>query len=162
MESVVDTTTQTLPVSHAEQASRMQFILEQANTLELLTQRVAEGESVKEIARAWQVPHGRLSAWLLADRERYEHYCRAQQVHAHTLVEEAVALADGCDAESKAGVQKARLQVEVRFRTAAHHARERYGEQAAGGGGTRVNVIVQRGQGTQPEVITHGTDSSGG
>ena len=161
-ETVTDSTTQTLPVSHAEQASRLTFILEQANTLELLVQRIAEGETVKEIARSWDVPHGKLSGWLLADRERYEQYCRAQQVHAHTLVEEAVGIADAASTDDKAGVMKAKLQVDVRFRTAAHHAKERYGEQGNGSGGTRVNVIVQRGQSNQPEVIAHGTDSSRG
>jgi terminase small subunit-like protein len=148
MESVA-----TVSQSYAERASRLAFILEQPNTLEILCHKVMEGESVKEIARSWDVPHGKLSGWLLADRERYEQYCRAQQVHAHTLVEEAVGIADAANADDKAGVLKARLQVDVRFRTAAHHAKDRYGEQAAKGGGTRVQVIVQRSQTPQPEAV---------
>lgn len=137
--------TDTLPTcaeSYALRASRFQFIIEQPNTLEVLCQRVAEGETVKEIAKAWDVPHGRLSAWLLADADRCAQYFRAQQVHAHTLVEEAVGIADNIEGD----VKRDKLRIETRFQVAGYHAKDRYGAQEKTGGGTKVNVIVQRSQ----------------
>lgn len=140
----------TLSESYAVKAARFSYIIEQPNTLDILVQRVAEGETVKEIARAWDIPHGRLSAWLLADKQRCEQYFRAQQVHAHTLVEEAVDIADNLEGD----VKRDKLRIETRFQTAAYHARDRYGAQEKGGGGTRVNVIVQRSQQTPQTVET--------
>lgn len=130
----------TLSESYAVKALRFTHIIEQDNTLDILCQRVAEGESVKEIARAWDIPHGRLSAWLLADASRCAQYFRAQQVHAHTLVEEAVSIADNPDGD----VKRDKLRIETRFQTAAYHARERYGETGKSGSSTKIQVIVNR------------------
>ena len=42
-------------------------IAQERETLEELAVRVAEGESLVEVCRAWDVPYGRIAAWVAAD-----------------------------------------------------------------------------------------------
>jgi transposase-like protein len=126
--------------SYAERAARCAYVLAAPGTLAMVAERVAEGETVAGIARAWDVPAGRLMGWVLADGERTRQYEAALRVQAHTRVEEAVGIAD-----AEAGdVARDKLRIETRWKLAAHHAKERYGVQGTGGGGTRVQVVVQR------------------
>ena len=138
--------------SYAGRAARVAYVLAHPTTLAIVTERVAEGETVAAIARAWDVPAGRLMGWLVADEERTRQYETAQQVHAHMLVEEAVGIAD----QEGGDVARDKLRIDTRFKLAAHHAKERYGAQGTGGGGTRVQVVVQRSpQPVALEATTH-------
>ncbi len=105
--------------------------------LEELCLRLADGETVRELAEAWGVPCGRVQAWVMADEGRYTAYCRAQETYAHTLMSEVVAIAD----EGK-NLGRDKLRIETRFRVAAAWAKGRYGEQG-GGGKTSIHVVVQ-------------------
>lgn len=128
----------------AIKAARLDGMLADPGLCAVLCDRLAEGETLAEIAQAWDIPAGRLRRWLMEDETRYTAYRRALQIDAHRLVQEAVAIADHVPT-AKLEVQHARLRIETRFKTAAYHDRETYGEQAGGGGGkTQVNVIVQR------------------
>ena len=150
--------------SWAVKAARLDGLLADPGLCATVCERLAEGETVAEIAAAWDIPAGRLRRWLLDDETRYGQYRRARQLDAHRLVEEAVAIADRASVEDKAGVMKAKLQVDTRFRTAAYHDRETYGDTAGKGGGTQVNVIVQRQQTTapvsQPAIETTATETT--
>lgn len=122
---------------------------QQPGVLEELCLRLADGETIKDLARAWGVPTGRVQAWLLADETRYQAYCRALEVHAHTLMAEVVGIADHGE-----DLRRDQLRIETRFRVAAHHAKARYGEEG-GRPRTTVQVVVQR-VGVDGEPETHG------
>jgi len=108
-----------------DRIARYVALIERSDTLDIIGQRVAEGESLIELCKSWDVPHGRVLTWLMADLARYQVYLRALEVHAHTLVGETVGLADAADPTA---VGKASLQVNTRFRVAKHHAPALYAE----------------------------------
>jgi len=97
----------------------------EADTLEVIFQRVAGGEGLPKICQAWDVPYGKVLTWLMASSDRYSVYQRALEVAAHGLVSEAVDIADSADPET---VAQARLRVDTRFKLAKFHAKEMYGE----------------------------------
>ena len=111
----------------------------QDGLLEEICLRLADGETLKELAEAWGVPCGRVQAWVMADEARYEAYSRALEVHAHTLMAEVVKIADEGEC-----LGRDKLRIETRFRVAAAHAKARYGVEA-GAGRTTVQVVVNRG-----------------
>lgn len=121
--------------------ARLAAICADPGTPEVLFGRLADGESLREIARAWDVPPGRLLNWLMDDEKRYAIYRRALEVHAHGLVAETLDIADGANPSS---VSVAKLRVDTRFRIAKSHAPAIYGDKGPGGGGTRVTVVVNR------------------
>ena len=143
----------------AVKAARLDGMLADEGLCDVLCQRLMEGETVEQIACAWEVPAGRLRRWLMDDGTRYEAYRRALQIDAHRLVQEAVAIADRVPS-SKTDVLHAKLRIETRFKTAAYHDRETYGDTAGKGGGTQVNVIVQRSQAvSQPtKEVSHAVE----
>lgn len=114
-------------------------IVEQPGTEEVLWSRIADGETLQAIAKAWAVPTGRMVRWVLSDPDRTVAYKQAQEAAAHALIAEVVAIADEGD-----DTQRDRLRIETRFKVAAAHARDRYGVQAASGPTQAVQVIVQR------------------
>lgn len=120
---------------------------EATGTLEAIYQRLSDGESLREIARDWAVPSGRLLTWIIASEERYSAYRRALAVAAHGLVAETLPIADAMEGEENAvAVSVAKLRIETRFRIAKFHAPDLYGESSSGGGngGAKVTVIVNR------------------
>ena len=114
-------------------------IAEQPGTEEVLWSRIADGETLQAIAKAWAVPTGRMVRWVLSDPDRTVAYKQAQEAAAHAPIAEVVAIADEGD-----DTQRDRLRIETRFKVAAAHARDRYGVQAASGPTQAVQVIVQR------------------
>lgn len=81
-------------------------------------------QGLPEICREWDVPYGRVLAWLMADADRYAVYQRGLEVQAHQLISETVAIADGTEND----VARDKLKVETRFRVAKHHASKVYGD----------------------------------
>ena len=134
-----------MPVRADRVARFLELIEHEAETLESLEQRIAEGEGLPAICKSWDVPYARVIGWLMADAKRYEVYCRALEVAAHALVAETVELASGkprvvrgqdgkpeLDDEgepivAETPVPRSRLEVETRFRVAAAHAPALYG-----------------------------------
>jgi len=119
----------------------------EAETLDEMCQRMAgatgESETLPEIAKAWDIPYGRLMTWLMADVERYTLYQRALEIQAHALVSEAVGIADTEPGQTERGgvdaadVANRKLKIETRFRLAKHHASKVYGEKVE----HQVNVV---------------------
>ena len=115
----------------ADRAARYIALIErEGETLEEISQRMADGEGLPAICRAWDVPYGRVLGWLMADAKRYAVYQRALEVAAHALVSETVAISDG---EPEGDTQRDRLRVDTRFRVAKHHAPKVYGESDVAG-----------------------------
>jgi len=127
-------------LANRETRCRWAAIVEEPNTAQIVCARIAEGESLKDIAATWEVPVGRMLMWVMSDDDRYAAYCKATEIAAHALMHEVIAIADG-DSED---LGRDKLRIETRFKVAAAHARERYGAQGAGGGSTNVQVVVQR------------------
>lgn len=128
-------------------------------TLEEICDRVATGETVEGIARRWEVPGVQVWKWLWSEEGRRRAYERAQELAAYRLMEEVVGIADEAE-ETSAGVAKARLRIETRYRVSEAHARERYGrerEMAKGGGVVQVVVQREMGVGELLPVMIEGT-----
>jgi len=96
-------------------------------------QRVCEGESLKDIAKAWEVPRGQFVRWFT---ESYSDlYDAALKVHAADLAMEVLAIADEQhEVMKKDGttydpdVPRDKLRVDTRKWIASKFDRDRYGE----------------------------------
>lgn len=132
-----------------------------------LLERVASGERLRDVAKSWDVSHGRLLRWLGEDEKRYEGYKRALELGSYELVEDALEIADG---EGREAVYDSRgnlvdpylprdkLRVETKFRVAAARNRGVYGEAVQTTGAavrSSITVIVNRG-GAGPAVSGSG------
>lgn len=53
--------------------ARWEHAKKQANTLGVVLQKIGSGESTKDIARAWAIPHSELCDWLI---EQGRQMCR--------------------------------------------------------------------------------------
>jgi hypothetical protein len=107
--------------------ARLREIVEDPTTMSVLVQRVSEGETLKVIAKAWEVPYGRLAEWIIEDTERSAQYNQARQIWSDALATESVAIADDADAD-QASVQKAKLQIDTRLKLASKLNRATYGD----------------------------------
>lgn len=129
-----------------DRVARYLDLIQAPETLEVIGQRLADGETLMEVCRAWDVPYGRVMTWLMADGPRFEIYKRALEVAAHKHVSETVEIAEGVtrpvlDEKGKPvldefqrpilmqpDVVRDKLRVETRFRVAKYHAPSVYGE----------------------------------
>jgi hypothetical protein len=124
-----------------ERLARLEAVLSDETTMGVVCERLSEGETLREVCLAWEVPHGRVLGWILGDEARTGAYLRALEVASHALVGECVGIADGAEAET---VGVAKLRIDTRWRVAAAHSKALYGESKGGGGGNKVVVVVNR------------------
>ena len=113
--------------------ARLEVVVSEASTPSVVFQRVAEGESLKEVAKSWQVPVGRFTEWF--SNEHAELYDAALKVRADQLAHEALEISDEQQAvEKKDGsefdpdVPRDKLRVDTRLKLASKWDRARYGE----------------------------------
>lgn len=86
--------------------------------------RIAEGESLKQIAATWRLPKARFAEWYMTEHGKL--YDAALKVAAADLAMQALDAADaGLD---KDDVPAARLAADVRLRLASKFDRDRYGD----------------------------------
>ena len=124
---------------HLAKMQRLQVVIDDPMTMEIVIQRVIDGESLKAIARAWQLPPTRFVKWISDDEKRLAEYEGALRVRADELVHEALHAA-----EHGEDIQRDKLIVETKFRTASMWDKQRYGgEKSTGGSG--INIIINRG-----------------
>lgn len=110
----------------ADRVARFVALIErEEGTLDELSQRLADGETLPEVCAAWDVPFSRVMAWLMAEPSRHARYMRSLEMAAHGLVAATVGIADEAVPEDVA-VRK--LRVDTRFRVAGKHARALYGD----------------------------------
>lgn len=119
------------------------------STMSVIVQRITdadEPETLKEIARAWKVPLGRLAEWITEDRERSEQYANALRIAAEQHALDALKIAEGTPRQAldpagkplfdEAGkpivitpdVARDKLRVDTRLKLASKLAREKFGE----------------------------------
>ncbi len=96
---------------------------------------VTEGRTLRQVAKEWKVPYGRLAQWVVEDAERTAQYEGALRIWADALAQEAVAIADEQGAVEKEGggtydpdVGRDKLRIDTRLKIASKLYRDRYGE----------------------------------
>lgn len=98
---------------------------------------MAEGQQFTRICGATGLSKTGILAWLDADPERAEMASRARTRAAHSLVDEAIEIADEADEENPGSIAKAKLRTQVRQWTA-----ERWGRQVYGQAKAEVNISL--------------------
>lgn len=107
--------------------ARLEAVKSDPTTMGVVVQRLADGETLKAIARSWQIPYGKFAEWIVEDSERSAMYSGALKLWGDALAQEVVQIADEVEADRDA-VAKAKLQAQVRMQLAGKWNRERYGE----------------------------------
>lgn len=110
--------------------ARFAEVVAAPDTMSVIAQRLTDGQTLKDIAGAWRVPYGKLSEWIIEDRDRSEAYNRALKIWADSLAQETIQIADRAGTD-KGEAAKAKLQVESRRWAASKWDRDRYGERSA-------------------------------
>lgn len=93
----------------AARRKRFEDLITDPATMITIVQRVAEGGSLVELAREWEVPFGQLSSWIAAETDRQERYAVALTLRNEFLSElvlmgiRAIADVDPADAYTKQG-----------------------------------------------------------
>jgi hypothetical protein len=92
-------------------------------------QRLAEGETPKEICKQQRLPYSMFMDYVKANPELKARYASALETWVESLAHETVAIADGVAGETEgASVSAAKLRVETRFKLASKLYREMFGE----------------------------------
>lgn len=120
-------------------------------TMEIVIQRVIDGESLKQIATAWKLPVTGFVKWISDDDKRLAQYENALKIRADEIVHEALEIADEQNEVVRENgtsydpdVARDKLRIETRLKTASMWDKQRYGgEKATGGAG--INIIINRG-----------------
>lgn len=133
---------------HMQKMQRLEIVKNDKMTMEIVIQRVIDGESLKSIARSWQLPITRFIKWISDDEKRLAEYEGALRIRADELVYEAVERAEGTigpDGELSE-VARDKLVIDTNLKVAAMWDKQKYGgEKIIGGAG--INIIINRGGG---------------
>ena len=147
---------------HMAKMQRLQVVVDDPMTMEIVIQRVLDGESLKAIARSWKLPVTRFIKWISDDEKRLAEYEGALRIRADELVYEAVERAEGTigpDGELSE-VARDKLVIDTNLKVAAMWDRNKYGgEKTTGGAG--INIIINRGGEALPAEITDGITING-
>ena len=147
---------------HMAKMQRLQVVVDDPMTMEIVIQRVLDGESLKAIARSWKLPVTRFIKWISDDEKRLAEYEGALRIRADELVYEAVERAEGIvgpDGELSE-VARDKLVIDTNLKVAAFWDKTRYGnEKAVGGAG--INIIINRGGEALPSELTEGITING-
>lgn len=140
---------------HMAKMQRLQVVVDDPMTMEIVIQRVLDGESLKAIARSWKLPVTRFIKWISDDEKRLAEYEGALRIRADELVYEAVERAEGVvgpDGELSE-VARDKLVIDTNLKVAAMWDRNKYGgEKTTGGAG--INIIINRSGAEIPEGNT--------
>lgn len=108
--------------------ARLADVIADPNTMGVIVQRITDADSpetLRDIARSWEVPLGRLAEWITEDRERAEQYANALRISGEMAALDVVRIADSATAED---VAARKLQIDARKWYASKLAREKFGE----------------------------------
>ena len=103
--------------------ARLEAVKADQSTPSVVFQRVCDGETLREIAKAWGLPKGRFVEWFTTEHSAL--YDRALQVRADELAHETLEIADGASPEDSA---PRKLRVDTRLKLAEKWDRQRYGK----------------------------------
>jgi hypothetical protein len=108
-------------------------------TLSVVVQRVAEGETLKEVCKSRGWPYSLVARWLAEDVGRKAQYDAALSLWGDGLAQEAVAIADASENDVSVDdegrervnadvIQRSKLRVDTRLKLASKWDRDRYGD----------------------------------
>lgn len=127
-------------------------------------QRLCDGETLKDIAKAWELPRGRFVEWFTTQHS--ELYEAALKVRADEIAHEALAISDEqAEVEKKDGttydpdVARDKLRIETRLKLAEKWDRARYGSKDNGPAGGGITVVVDRSCGGTVEITAGGVSA---
>src|SRR5258708_22369667 len=100
------------------------LIERERETMEELAVRVAEGEGLKAICTAWDIPLGKFSSWIAEDPGRQDIYYWARRLRADALADEMLQIADRAGED----VQQNALEIGARQWVASKWDGARYGD----------------------------------
>jgi hypothetical protein len=139
--------------------ARLEAVKADETAPNVIFQRLCDGETLKEIARSWELPKGRFAEWFTV--KHADLYDAALKVRADELAHETLEIADEqAEVVKKDGgtydpdVARDKLRVETRLKLAAQWDRSRYGSKDNGPAGGGVTVIVNRSIGSDPVPVT--------
>ena len=128
---------------HMVKIQRLDLVKSDPMTMEIVIQRVIDGESLKSIANSWKLPVTRFIKWISEDEKRLADYEGALRIRADELVYAAVERAEGTvdDEGNVSEVARDKLVIDTNLKVAAFWDKTRYGnEKAVGGAG--INIII--------------------
>jgi len=126
--------------------ARLEEVKHDPLAMAVIAQRVAGGETLRQVAKAWRVPHGPLLLWIMDDDGRMTTYRNARVAAGFTHADDALEIADSVPVQAisadgaplfdEAGkpvlvendVQRDKLRSDVRRWSAAKNAPEFFGE----------------------------------
>jgi hypothetical protein len=113
--------------------ARLAAVKADENVPSVVFQRLCDGETLKDIAAAWELPKGRFVEWYTVEHAPL--YDAALKVRADELAHEALAISDEqCEVTTEAGktydpeVPRDKLRIDTRLKLASKWDRRRYGE----------------------------------
>lgn len=110
--------------------ARFAEVVANPTTPELVVQRLSAGESLAEIAAAWQIPKKRFLAWIAANGELSEQCKRVRELAGIELRMEGLDIVDEVEgSEAPAEVAAAKLRAEYRERLARDLNKPLFGKQ---------------------------------
>jgi hypothetical protein len=122
----------------------------EAATMDELLQRVSEEETLAQVCAAWDIPHGRVRAWLSSNPDREAAYEAALRIKADGFVAETIRIADdgALDASDK------KVRIDTRFRAASVYDRARFGDGVSGAAIREIKIVIETTNGrAEPTVI---------
>lgn len=130
--------------------ARDRFLHVQAdpNSMEVVGQRVMEGDTLKRIARDWQVPVMQFIHWISSDPERFAIYEAALRIRADEMIGETLTIAD----DATGDVARDKLRIDTRVKLSAYFDRARFGDTKARTAPARVVVDRECGAGERETV----------
>ena len=124
---------------HLGRVQRLEVVIAEPMTLEIVIQRVIDGESLRQIAQSWKLPVTRFVKWISDDENRLASYEGALRIRADELAHEALEVATiGSD-----DIQRDKLTVDTNLKVASFWDKQRYGNEKSQGG-SGITVIVNR------------------
>ncbi|MBQ8465303.1 MAG: hypothetical protein IJ545_04760 [Alphaproteobacteria bacterium] len=96
-------------------------------TAEKIFNAIREGLSLREVCRIHGLPMTNVCQWLNEDEFR-EQYADACEARADKMFDEIITIADTADVDSKAGVMKAKLQIDTRRWVMGRMCPKKYGD----------------------------------
>lgn len=126
-------------------------------------QRVCDGETLRDIAKSWEIPVGKFVEWF--STQHAELYDAALKVRADELAHQAIAIADEQSEVVKENgetydpdVPRDKLRVDTRLKLAAKWDRKRYGDDAGVALGSPVTIMIGNLRGAPMTIEAHGTN----
>jgi hypothetical protein len=105
--------------------ARFLAVRDDPNTPQIIVQRLAGGESLRDIARAWQIPYMRFVAWIAANGDLTEQCKRVRELAGIELRMEGLEIIDDATPET---VSVAKEQAQYRERLSRDLNRPLFGK----------------------------------